>query len=159
MKRKRETETGALQNANGNGNGTPETPRGEAESMNNVKMCQRCNREIISNLHNESTDYYSHIRIKYCDACRKIVEKEQAAERLKRWRANKKQEEKLKDDKITLLEQENEILRKNVEQYKELFDFVANQIKRAEEQEGGEQCGKEHHEKAIQHNRANCRTK
>lgn len=105
--------------------------------MNNVKMCQRCNREIISNLHNENTDYYSHIRIKYCDACRQIVAKEQAAERLKRWRANKKQEEKLKDEKITLLEQENEILRKNVEQYKELFDFVANQIRRGE-QGGGE---------------------
>ena len=106
--------------------------------MNNVKMCARCNRVIISNLHNENTDYYSHIRIKYCDTCRKIVEKEQAAERLKRWRAAKKKEEKLKDDKITLLEQENEILRKNVEQYKDLFDFVANQIRRAEEQGGGE---------------------
>ena len=103
--------------------------------MNNVKMCQRCNREIISNLHNENTDYYSHIRIKYCDTCRKIVEKEQAAERLKRWRATKKKEEKLKDEKISLLEEENEILRKNVDQYKALFDYVAKQIRAAEAQE------------------------
>jgi ferredoxin len=137
VQRKRETETGALQNENGNGNGTPETPRGEAKSMNNVKMCQRCNREIISNLHNEDTDYYSHIRIKYCDTCRKIVEKEQAAERLKRWRASKKKEEKLKDEKISLLEEENEILRKNVQQYQELFNYVAEQIRRGEQAEKG----------------------
>ena len=103
--------------------------------MNNVKMCARCNRVIISNLHNENTDYYSHIRIKYCDTCRKIVEKEQAAERLKRWRAAKKKEEKLKDDKITLLEQENEVLKKNVEQYQQLFDYVAEQIRRGEQAE------------------------
>ena len=105
--------------------------------MNNVKMCQRCNREIISNLHNEDTDYYSHIRIKYCDTCRKIVEKEQAAERLKRWRASKKKEEKLKDEKISLLEEENEILRKNVQQNQELFNYVAEQIRRGEQAEKG----------------------
>lgn len=100
--------------------------------VNNIKMCERCNHVIISNLHNENTDYYSHIRVKYCESCRKIVEREQAAERLKRWRANKKTQDKLKDEKITLLEEENEVLRKNIEQYKQLYDFVAERIREAE---------------------------
>ena len=58
-----------------------------------IKRCERCYKPIS---YEATDDWYRHIRVQYCDDCRKIVDKEQAAERLKE------------------LEIENEILREKL---------------------------------------------
>ena len=77
-----------------------------------VKKCERCFK-IISDAN--SSDWYSHIRIKYCDECREIVRKEKAAARVKRLRERKKENEKAMKDNLRKLELENEILRSKIE--------------------------------------------
>lgn len=60
--------------------------------MNNVKMCERCNAVIISNLHEASADYYRHLSVKYCDSCREITNHEKNAERCRKYRERKRAE-------------------------------------------------------------------
>lgn len=96
--------------------------------MQNVKMCVRCNAAIISNIHNENTDFYRHIRVKYCDQCRPIVKREQTAARVRKLKARKKAEAKLTKDRLELLEQENEVLRKNIDNYLLLLDFIGRAV-------------------------------
>lgn len=73
-----------------------------------IKRCERCYTPIS---YEDSSDWYSHIRIKYCDECRKIVEREQAAERLKRYKQRKKEADRIRDTRLKELELENRILR------------------------------------------------
>ena len=73
-----------------------------------IKRCERCYTPIS---YEDSSDWYSHIRIKYCDECRKIVEREQAAERLKRYKQRKKEADRIRDARLKELELENRILR------------------------------------------------
>ena len=89
--------------------------------MRNVKMCERCNAAIISNIHNADTNYYSHIRIKYCDKCREIVKREQTAARVRRLKERKKAEHKEELTRLELLQRENETLRRN---YVELCENI-----------------------------------
>ncbi|MCQ2053348.1 MAG: hypothetical protein MJZ03_05390 [archaeon] len=77
-----------------------------------IKRCERCY-IIISDA--SRADWYSHIRIKYCDECREIVRREKAAARVKQLRERKRENEKLTKAKIKNLELENEILRKKLE--------------------------------------------
>ena len=90
--------------------------------MNNVKMCERCNAAIISNLHEASADYYRHLSVKYCDACRKIVRTEQNRASLKRYRARQKAGKTAKQEREMYLKAENDMLRRN---YSQLCDAVA----------------------------------
>lgn len=64
--------------------------------MNNIKICERCKAALISNLDSENCDYYRHIRIKYCDKCRVIVNREKTLERVKRYNARKRKSYQLK---------------------------------------------------------------
>ena len=73
-----------------------------------IKRCARCYTPIS---YEDSSDWYSHIRIKYCDECRKVVEREQAAERLKRYKQRKKEADRIRDARLKELELENQILR------------------------------------------------
>ena len=73
-----------------------------------IKRCARCYTPISWE---DSSDWYSHIRIKYCDECRKIVGREQAAERLKRYKQRKKEADRVRDARLKELELENQILR------------------------------------------------
>ena len=73
-----------------------------------IKRCARCYTPIS---YEDNSDWYSHIRIKYCDECRKIVEREQAAERLKRYKQRKKEADRIRDARLKELELENQILR------------------------------------------------
>lgn len=73
-----------------------------------IKRCARCYTPIS---YEDNSDWYSHIRIKYCDDCRKIINREQAAERLKRYKQRKKEADRVRDARLKELELENQILR------------------------------------------------
>ena len=73
-----------------------------------IKRCERCYRPISWV---DRADWYSHIRIKYCDECRPIVEREKTAARLKRFRERQKEAAKIRDQRLKDLELENRILR------------------------------------------------
>lgn len=73
---------------------------------NGMKLlyCIECGAYIGSE---NDMDYYSLIRRKYCDRCRKIIDNQQTAERMKRARRNKK----ALNQKNDLLTEENKKLR------------------------------------------------
>lgn len=77
-----------------------------------IKRCERCYK-IISDA--SRADWYSHIRIQYCDECREIVRREKAAIRVKKLRERNREKEKQTKAKIRNLEMENEILRRKLE--------------------------------------------
>ena len=72
--------------------------------MPDIKRCERCYRPISWV---DRADWYSHIRIKYCDECRPIVEREKTAARLKRFRERQKEAAKIRDQRLKELELEN----------------------------------------------------
>lgn len=76
--------------------------------MDKIKRCAKCYKIISLE---DTSDYYSHIRIKYCGECKAIVEREQAAVRMDRMRKRKKAEVKELKEKVHMLELENENLR------------------------------------------------
>lgn len=76
-----------------------------------IKRCARCYTPISFE---DSADWYSHIRIKYCDECAKIVEKEKAAERFRRYKERQREAAKLRDQRLKELEIENSILREKI---------------------------------------------
>lgn len=86
--------------------------------MVDVKLCKRCGK-IISDVN--SADWYSHIRIEYCDVCRKQSDREKTALRVAKLRERKKQKDAFRDrelelmrEKCSLLEEENNLLRQKV---------------------------------------------
>ncbi len=85
--------------------------------MNDIKYCQRCG-AVISDLN--TADYFSHIRIKYCRRCAEQVEREQTAVRVAALRRRKKQKDKFRDEQLILLQEENELLRKNIIRLREM---------------------------------------
>ena len=85
--------------------------------MTDRKFCKRCG-VLISDLNNNA-DWFSHIRIQYCDICRKDSEREKTALRIYNFRQRKKLKNKLRDEKLALLEEENELLRQRVIQLRE----------------------------------------
>lgn len=84
--------------------------------MNDIKFCKRCG-TLISDINN--TDWYRHLSVKYCSFCRKESDREKTALRVYNLRQRKKQKDKFRDEKLALLEEENELLRKRVLQLRE----------------------------------------
>lgn len=84
--------------------------------IENIKYCCRCGAKI-SDIN--TADYYSHIRIKYCPECRDAAEQEQTALRVKALRKRRRAKNKLLDERLQLLEQENELLRNRVIELRE----------------------------------------
>lgn len=80
------------------------------------KYCQVCNK-LISNI--DQSDFYSFIRIKYCDNCRAEVKRQQTLARVHALRQRKKQIEIERNTQLELLKQENELLRQNIIRLKE----------------------------------------
>lgn len=76
--------------------------------MKEVKRCERCYK-IISRI--ESSDWFSHMSIKYCDECREVVKREQNRANIAAFRKRKKESDKAKDEMLRQLKLENEILR------------------------------------------------
>ena len=86
--------------------------------MNDVKRCKRCGK-IISDVN--SSDWYSHIRVQYCESCRKQSDREKTAIRVAKLRERKRQKDKFRDRELELmkernqlLQEENEILRQKI---------------------------------------------
>ena len=86
--------------------------------MNDIKRCKRCGK-IISDIN--SSDWYSHIRIQYCDACRKQSDREKTAIRVAELRKRKRQKDKFRDkelelmrERVAILEEENELIRQRL---------------------------------------------
>lgn len=77
--------------------------------MQDIKYCERCCKKI-SDLN--TSDWYSHISIKYCPDCAEKVRKEKTAARVKELRKRKKAKEKEQLEYIKLLEAENKNLRR-----------------------------------------------
>lgn len=80
------------------------------------KYCQVCNK-LISNIN--QNDFYSFIRIKYCDTCRQEVKRQQTLARVHALRERKKQIDIERNTQLELLKQENELLRQNIIRLKE----------------------------------------
>ena len=86
--------------------------------MTDVKRCKRCGK-IISDV--SSADWYSHIRVQYCESCRKQSDREKTAIRVAELRKRKRQKDKFRDrelelmrEKSKMLEEENELLRQRL---------------------------------------------
>ncbi|MDD7184692.1 MAG: hypothetical protein PUH54_03330 [Oscillospiraceae bacterium] len=86
--------------------------------MTDIKRCKRCGK-IISDIN--SSDWYSHIRIQYCDACRKQSDREKTAIRVAKLRERKRQKDKFRDkelelmrERVAILEEENELIRQRL---------------------------------------------
>lgn len=86
--------------------------------MTDIKRCKRCGK-IISDIN--SSDWYSHIRVQYCDACRKQSDREKTAIRVAKLRERKRQKDKFRDkelelmkQKVAMLEEENELIRQRL---------------------------------------------
>jgi hypothetical protein len=86
--------------------------------LDTVKRCTMCG-AIISDMDDPTTDYYSHIRLKYCPDCRRAVEKRQSLERVKRYRERKRQQDRETAEQLRLLKEENELLRLRVAQLRQ----------------------------------------
>ena len=80
--------------------------------MNDVKRCKRCGK-IISDV--SSADWYSHIRVQYCDACRKQSDREKTAIRVAELRKRKRQKDKFRDRELELMKERNQLLQEENE--------------------------------------------
>lgn len=78
--------------------------------------CDRCG-YLIGNINSDS-NFYSLIRTKYCPECRSLALKEAHRAAQSAYRKRKKQEKKLLKTRVQLLEEENEILRKKLAEYR-----------------------------------------
>ena len=82
-------------------------------SVPRQKKCPICG-VVFSDLDEPGTNYYRHIRKKYCDQCREIVWNQQVTVNMKKYRANKRA---MRDEVVTgltLLREENRILRERL---------------------------------------------
>lgn len=86
--------------------------------MTEKKYCLFCG-VLISDLNDPECNFYRHIRLKYCDSCRSMVERFQNCNRGSNLRQRKKQKEKFRDEQLELLRNENELLRENIRQLRE----------------------------------------
>lgn len=90
-----------------------------------VKYCQMCGCEI-SNLDEETTNFWKHCAVMYCPECRKESDRQKTLARVHELRKRKKQKDKYRDaelllmqERLKLLEEENELLRKRVQRERE----------------------------------------
>lgn len=76
-----------------------------------VKYCEKCGKKISDA---NSSDWYAHIRIKYCEECKIIARRQNAAARIKKLREQSRLRELENKTRLQNLELENEILRNKV---------------------------------------------
>lgn len=79
--------------------------------MNERKYCERCGR-LIGDAYN--TDFFAYIRMKYCSECKVKVKREQDAKRMQMLRKKNREINKARNEQLVLLQEENELLRKNI---------------------------------------------
>ena len=81
--------------------------------QNSKKYCAVCGK-LISDLDDPATDYFRHIRLKYCTFCRDTMEHIQGVNRVREYRKRKRQQDKERDEQLQLLKEENALLRKRI---------------------------------------------
>lgn len=74
------------------------------------------------------TNWYTLIKQEYCPACRKQIRLEQGADRQQRFRRNHREERKLLTQQNHLLKEENQLLRKIVNAYRDDLDQLCCQL-------------------------------
>ena len=84
--------------------------------MKEVKYCAICGK-CIGNIYN--TDYFSYIRLKYCNECKITQRRKQKAAYQKQYRKDGRKVRQLQKERIDLLETENELLRQTNELQRE----------------------------------------
>jgi len=89
--------------------------------VTDYKFCKMCGK-LISDLNSENCDYFRHMSVKYCSACREQSDRMKAAVRMYNLRQRKKQKNKFRDEQLELLKTENEILRKRLQKLREGTD-------------------------------------
>lgn len=94
--------------------------------MQEKKYCEKC-WKLISDIN--TADYYSHIRIKYCKECAAKIDREMAAYRMKEVRRKARENNKLSRQLNDKLLQENELLKKLLEQARERIDYLQGEEK------------------------------
>ncbi len=97
--------------------------------MSNVKYCEYCKRPI-SDLDDPATDYFRHIRLKYCNECRKLSNSLKASERVKRLRQRKKMKSEYRDEQLDLLREENEIMKEQIRIQREQLERMMMEVTR-----------------------------
>lgn len=85
------------------------------------KYCSVCGK-LISDLNDPATDYFRHIRLKYCPVCRGTMEHLQGVDRVRRYRERKRQQDRETAEQLRLLKEENELLRQRVAQLRQSVD-------------------------------------
>lgn len=77
------------------------------------KYCSVCGK-LISDLDDPATDYFRHIRLKYCTVCRDTMEHLQGVARVQEYRRRKRARDHERDIQLDLLKEENELLRQRI---------------------------------------------
>ncbi|MBP5432169.1 hypothetical protein [Ruminococcus sp.] len=75
-------------------------------------VCDVCG-DPIGNI-NGNGNFFALIRTKYCDNCRTRARRDQVRQAVRDFRDRNQKERKLKDERLKLLEEENELLRERV---------------------------------------------
>lgn len=82
-----------------------------------IKYCKWCGTEI-SNRYAEGTNEFRHCALQYCPDCRNLSDKQKNRLRVHNFRQRKKQKEQFRDkelvllqERLEILQQENELLR------------------------------------------------
>lgn len=81
--------------------------------QNSKKYCAVCGK-LISDLDDPATDYFRHIRLKYCTFCRDTMEHLQGVARVQEYRRRKRARDHERDIQLDLLKEENELLRQRI---------------------------------------------
>ncbi len=75
-------------------------------------VCDWCG-DLIGNI-NGDYNFFSLIRTKYCKKCKKVVYPEQVRAASRAYRKRQRQMHKLEKEKLSLLEEENRLLRERI---------------------------------------------
>lgn len=94
--------------------------------MVEYKRCQVCGK-VISSIHDIGFNKYRHIRIKYCDDCREYMDSLHNRNRQYDFKQRKKVADELKNERLGLLQEENELIRQRNIQLKEEIEFLRRQ--------------------------------
>ena len=91
--------------------------------MEEIKRCQACG-IVISSIHDKNFNKYRHIRIKYCDTCRDVINTYRNRGYQSDFKQRKKKLDELKSERIGLLQEEIELIRQRNSQLREEIDYL-----------------------------------
>lgn len=97
--------------------------------MDEIKRCQACG-IVISSIHDIGFNRYRHIRIKYCNNCRDVINTYRNRGYQSDFKQRKKTLEELKSERVGLLQEEIELIRKRNSELREEIDFLKYQASR-----------------------------